>query len=570
MTAPTTTGQVSSISDTESAKLEPQPVQGTLPAAQPQSKPGTDSSSPKRGLRFWLIFLAVGFALFLSPLELTSVSTALPSIVRDLGGDNFIWITSSYTLASTAILPMSGGIAQIFGRRPAMLLALALFSLGSALCGSAKSIAWLIGARTVQGMGGGGILSISNIIISDLVPLKERGAISGVLGLVWALAAALGPLIGGAFTKGGQWRWLFYMNLPICGVAFALVLLLLELPTPPGNLKDKLRRMDWIGNGIVIASSTAVVIALTWGGATFPWSSFRVLVPLIVGLAGIVGFGFYEALVAKEPIMPFSLLTNRTSLSGYIQTFINPVVMLSVIYYLPAYFQACKGASPLRSGVETFGLSMTLGPVVILCGWSVTKLAKYRPQAWFGWIILIIGTGLLSTVHAETSLAHSIGYSALISIGGGLVYAITYFPVLAPLQISQNAYALAFFAFCRSFAGVWGVTIGGTILQNELSKRLPPSFAQTALNGGSADIAYSLIPIIQTLEEPLRTQVQDAFAESIIRVWQTMIGIAGIGLLSSVFMKEVAMHKKVDQDWALKEKERKEKEKDVESGSNSA
>ncbi|KAF9040487.1 MFS general substrate transporter [Hymenopellis radicata] len=519
--------------------------------AAPTSSP-VDTVVPQRGLRFWLIFMAVGFALFLSPLELTSVSTALPSIVRDLNGNDFIWITSSYTLASTAILPMSGGVAEIFGRRPSMLIALSLFALGSALCGSAQSIPWLIAARTVQGMGGGSILSISNIIISDLVPLKERGAISGVLGLVWALAAALGPLIGGAFTKGGQWRWLFYMNLPICGVAFGLVLLLLKLPSPPGNMMDKLKRMDWIGNGLVIASSSAVIIALTWGGATYSWSSYHVLAPLIIGLAGIVMFGVYEAKVAKEPIMPFVLLTNRTSLSGYIQTFINPIIMLSVIYYLPAYFQACKGASALRSGVETFGLSMVLGPVVILCGWSVTKLAKYRPQAWFGWIVLIIGTGLLSTIHAETSLAHSIGYSTLISIGGGFVYAITYFPVLAPLAVSQNAYALAFFAFCRSFAGVWGVTIGGTILQNELAKRLPADFS-AHLHGG-ADIAYSVIPIIGSLEEPLRSEVREAFAESIRVVWQTMIGIAGIGLLSSLLMKEVALHKKVDEKWAMDEK----------------
>lgn len=188
---------------------------------------------------------------------------------------------------------------QIFGRKPSMLTALALFALGSALCGSAQNIIWLIAARS---MGGGSILSIVNIIISDLVPLKERGAISGVLGLVWALAAALGPLIGGALSKHGQWRWLFYLNLPVCGVTYVLVLTLLHLPTPPGSLRSKLARMDWIGNLLIIASSSACVIALTWGGVQYPWGSARVIVPLIVGLAGMGAFLAYEAKVAKEPM----------------------------------------------------------------------------------------------------------------------------------------------------------------------------------------------------------------------------------------------------------------------------
>ena len=197
---------------------------------------------------------------------------------------------------------------------------------------------------------------------------------------------------------------------------------------------------------------------------------------------------------------------------------------------------------------------MVLGPVVILTGWSVTKFDGYRLQAWIGWAFLMVSVGLLSTIKADSTSAHAIGYSALVSIGGGIVYAITYFPVLAPLQISQNAHALALFAFCRSFAGVWGVTIGGTILQNQLGRKLPSDFI--AQFNGTGSLAYSVIPLIASLPEPERSEVREGYASSISVVWEVLIGVAGLGLLSSLFMRAVPMHKKVDEKWAMKETEK--------------
>ncbi|THG93354.1 hypothetical protein EW026_g7860 [Hermanssonia centrifuga] len=276
-----------------------------------------DSRSARKGFNFWMVFVAICVSLFLSALELTAVSTALPTIIHDLNGkEDFVWIASAYGLASTALLPASGGLAEIFGRRTAMLIALGLFSLGSALCGAARNMGWLIAARTVQGAGGGGILSLSSIILSDLVTLKERGLYNGMIGMTWSCAASIGPLVGGALAQGGNWRWLFYLNLPVAGLASVLVLMCLKLRTPPGTLHEKLGRMDWIGNAIIMSSSSACVIALTWGGVKYPWTSPHILVPLILGLLGMCFFVFYEAQFAKEPLLPISLLSNRTSVSG--------------------------------------------------------------------------------------------------------------------------------------------------------------------------------------------------------------------------------------------------------------
>ncbi|OJT01776.1 hypothetical protein TRAPUB_7832 [Trametes pubescens] len=555
--------------------------------AQPSDDAPQSPGSSKKGLKFWLIILSLCLSMFLSALELTAVSTALPVIIHDLQGGDFVWVGTAYSLASTAFLPLSGGVAevrihplhsevflnlrlpdQIFGRRIAMFFSLSTFILGSALCGAAQNMNWLIAARAVQGLGGGGILSVVSIIMADLVPLKERGLYNGLTGMTWAVSSAIGPLVGGALATRGQWRWLFYLNLPICGAALVMVTAFLKLPTPPGNLASKLGRMDWFGNLLVIASTTSIVVGLTWGGVQFAWSSAHVLAPLIVGLCGIVFFFIYEAYWARNPIVPMSLLQNRTSVSGYIQTFINPIVVLAVAYYLPVYYQACKDATPLRSAVDMLGLSLSMGPIIIISSISVTVLRVYRTQHWIGWAIFMVGMGIFTTLDADAPLSHAIGLPLLLGAGAGIIYAVTYFPVLSPLPVSENAHALAFFAFCRSFAGVcplfisitratsrltllqiWGIAIGASVLQNELSRRLPP--ALLAELGTGVDLSYASIPQIPTLAQPLKDEVRHAFGDSLVVVWQVMLGILGIGFVASLLMRDVPMHGALDDKWAL-------------------
>ncbi|TBU31313.1 MFS general substrate transporter [Dichomitus squalens] len=528
-------------------------------------KPADDSQPPavvrKKGVVFWLIFLSICVALFLSALELTAVSTALPTIAHDLHASDFVWVGSAYALSSTAFLPMSGGIAQMFGRRPALLGALALFALGSGICGGASSMTMLIAGRTVQGLGGGGIQSLSSIIVADLVTLQERGLYAGLFGLTWSIAGVIGPVVGGSLANEGQWRWLFYLNLPICGAAAICTQLFLKLPTPPGTFSEKMKRLDWIGNTLIIGGTTAVTIALTWGGVTAPWHSAQVLVPLIIGLVLLVLFMLWEARWASHPLVPISLLSNRTSLSGYIQTFFISVVALAVVYYLPTYFQGCKDASPIKSGVMLLGLA-TLAPAALLAGVIVNRSHRYRPQMWFGWCLVLLGLGLLTTLKAQDGVSRAIGFSVLVGVGIGSLYSTVIFPVQAPLPVSQNARALAFLQFLRSFAGVWGVTIGATVLQNELQQRVSPSFLENFPQG--VGIAYAIIPQIPSLPGPLKSDIHGAFAGSLQVVWQVLIGIAGIGFISSLFMEGLPLHAALDEEWTLGNQEATEKKRDPE------
>ncbi|KAG8891731.1 hypothetical protein FRC01_014543, partial [Tulasnella sp. 417] len=260
----------------------------------------------------------------------TSVSTALPTIVQDLQGTEFAWVGSAYALGSTAVLPLTGGLAQIFGRRPVVLGSLIFFALGSGIAGGAKSMNMLIAGRAIQGVGGGSILSLTEIVIADLVPLSQRGAYLGLIGTVWAVAAAIGPPIGGAFSQS-NWRWLFYMNLPLAAIAMALVWFFLRLKTPQDDFNTKMRRMDWIGNGIIILATTITVVALTWAGVKYPWASYQVLVPLILGLLLTAAFFLWEAKFAVEPVVPWELVNNRTAFFGYVGVALHSIVVTTVI-----------------------------------------------------------------------------------------------------------------------------------------------------------------------------------------------------------------------------------------------
>ncbi|KAH9836724.1 major facilitator superfamily domain-containing protein [Rhodofomes roseus] len=507
----------------------------------------------RKGTTFWMILSALIISFFMVVLEGASVGNASPTIAGDLSITQFAWIGTAYGLSSTALLPLSGGLAQIFGRRPVMLVSLTIFAVGGALSGASRGTATLFAGRTIQGLGGGGVLTLSSIILSDLVALHERGLYNGLFSLAWTAASGVGPVIGGSFAQSGHWRWLFYMNVPFAGCAAAFVFFFVRLPTPPGSLRSKLKQIDWIGNALVMGSTVALVIGLTWGGVEYPWLSAQVLVPLIVGGIGMAIFMLYETLLATHPLVPVRLIYNRTSISGLVQTGLLSVPLTGLMYYLPVYYQACTLASPIRAGTLVFGVAFTVAPTTLVAGALITATKRYRPPIWFGWVLLLIGQGLLTTLKATSAKATSIGFQILIGVGIGAVYSSTYFPVLAPLPVEQNAPALALYVFLRSFAQIWGVAIGATVLQNQLSSRLPQAFLETLPSGAS--VAYSAIPAIPALASPLREEVQVAFAESLDVLWRVLCALSAVGAFASLWMKGLSLHTDTDRRWDVNKAE---------------
>ncbi|KAI0326036.1 iron permease [Cubamyces sp. BRFM 1775] len=488
----------------------------------------------------------------LTALDLTAVSTALPTIVSHLDGNDFIWAGSAYTIASTAVIPLVGNLVSGFGRKPVLLSFILAFALGSAIAGAAQCMNMLIAGRAIQGFGGGGCISITEIIYADMVPLPERGKFQGIVATVWALACAFGPLVGGAIANSGAWRWLFFLNLPLCGIAFPLTCVFLRVNTPRTSLREKMLQIDWLGVSLVTASTVAVLLAITWGGLRFSWTSFHVLVPLVLGAIGVVGFFIAEYLWLKGPTVPRYFFTSRTTLSGYLGTFFHGIVSIVALYYLPVYFQASKGASAIGSGVDMIVFCCTIPVFAIVGGVSVQIIKRYRPQNYIGWALMIAGFGVLSILDERSSRAEYIGCQVPLAIGLGIVWVSTQFPILAPLPFSNSAHALAFFTFIRCFAQSWGIVIGGTILQAQLLHGLPSSFTAGLPQG--VQIAYAAIPQIPALHEPLRTEVRAAFADATQLIWRIMAGISGAGLLSCLLMSEIRLREdSLDEKWGLKD-----------------
>ncbi|KAF7362515.1 Iron permease [Mycena venus] len=531
----------------------PASTNADLPAKRVESS----EERPPRDIRFWLIFFSLCVCGFVAALELARLNVD--------GAPHY----------STALMPLSGGLAQVL--KEDMLWSLLLFGAGSALCGAAKNMNVLIAGRTIQGLGGGGIISLTQIVVADLVSLRERGCIqwSDIHIVVywlrnrtrrWRRACRCWPVeMAVLWVLFLHFAWatslsLIDLNIPICGAAALLVVLFLRLRTPAGTLREKLGRIDY----------------------TFLGGSANILVPLILGLTGLCVFVAFEIRFAKHAMVPLDVLSTRTGLSGYAQNFFTSLIMITLIYYLQVYFQACYNVSSIGAGVDGLGLAFISAPMGLVAGILIQKTNSYRIPIWVGWFCMIIGVGLLSTLDADTPRGKPIGYSIISGCGIGILFVASYFPVLAPLHVSKNAQALAFFVFLRNFSlvrskilpsgleclliwkkkiQVWGITIGGTILQNELHKRLPAEFI--AQFPGGTEIAYSIIPVIRTLEEPLRGQVRDAFAQSLKVVWWATTGIAGLGFLLSLPMKHHQLHTAVDREWGLEISDGSEPEKEV-------
>ncbi|KAG9037477.1 hypothetical protein FRB95_005416 [Tulasnella sp. JGI-2019a] len=450
-------------------------------------------------------------------------------------------------LGSTAFLPMSGSLAQVFGRRVVILLSLGLFASGSALCGFAVNLNTFITGRIVQGMGAGGITSLTEIIIADLVPLRKRGPYLSVHGATFAFASMNGPIIGGALAKT-NWRWLFYINIPITGISMALVILFLDLKVPGDNFASKMKRMDWTGNKIVMLSIIALVIALSEGGINVPWTSYKTLVPLIFGIFGIAVFFLYEFKVAKEPMVPYELLNNRTSIMGYASASLHGLVSTCAIYYYPVYIQGTGRNSPL--GVTVYAMAFTVAPATIVSGFIVLYFGKYRPVNVIGWAITLLGFGLSSVLRADSPKPTQMGFQELLGIGLGILFAAPTYAIMAALLKCLSANALALHMLVRNLSGILGIAVGSSILHHELKKQLSERFL--AEHGVQA--AYSLIPAVHRLAEPMQSESREALAAGLRTVWKLMFGVSVVGAFCACFMEEIDMSEETHTLWGLVKK----------------
>ncbi|KAI0840582.1 MFS general substrate transporter [Hypoxylon sp. FL0890] len=542
------------------------------PAQPPPFKPGRD---------FIFAFSSICIITLAAALDATSLSIALPIITEQLKGSAIeaFWTGTSFLLTSAVFQPVIAGLSHVFGRKMLIVLSSILFVVGAVICAVATNFTIMLAGRSVQGIGGGGILALGEVIVTDLVPLAARGTWFGYLGSMWALGSVAGPLMGSGFAQGVSWQWIFWINLPIVGVGVIAIFFFLKLDRLPGRLSTKIRTFDWIGSVIFVGSTVGFLIPITWGGVMYPWDNWRTIVPLLIGFDGIVGFGLYEWYLTKkafdsdgkdlpgihvEPIIRFSIFNNATLIITYIETVIHGIVVWSLLYFLPLYYEAVKGYSPIISGVAILPETGLVAPVSVIAAVICTKTGRYRWALWSGWLSTTIGSGLLFLLGPQTSVPGWIFLNVLVSTGTGILFPAMGLGTQAACRPEDSGHTAAFFSFLRVFGQSIGVAVSGVAFQNQLQRELLkyPEFVSLAVEY-SKD-ATALVNIINAMPDgSQKSDLKQAYSDSLHVIWLLMTVISGVALISSIFSKEYTLEQEHNTKQGFKGKQSKESMTDL-------
>ncbi|PNY25478.1 Major Facilitator Superfamily protein [Tolypocladium capitatum] len=513
------------------------------------------------GWRFWAMFPGFCIAGLLSALDTTILSTVLPTIAHDLDIDVlYVWTINGYFLSQTAVQPLYGQIANIFGRRWPMIISVLLFALGSGLCGGATGTEMLIAGRVVQGLGGGGINVMTEIIVADLVPLRERQKMMGIIFTAFAVGTFIGPVVGGAIVERTTWRWVFYINLPLCAVTLVLLLLFLNVQHDrETTIMAKLRRIDFVGNLILIASVASILLALTWAGTTRPWSSWNTLVPLILGFLGLIGFMFFEGSKwCPEPTTPMHLFSNRTAASTYLLSFLHGLILYWASLFLPVYFQAVLEDSPEKSGIDLFACVVPMVPSAILGGIIISVTGRYKDLLVGGFVAMSIGMGLFTMLDNNTTTIVWVVFQVVLALGSGVALMATLPAILASLPESDVATATATWGFLRSFGSIWGVSIPSAVFNtrfNQLAHRISAEQLRSKLyDGGAYQLATSRF--LKSLDSMpvVKAEVVSVYVDSLKLVWQVGIGLTVIGVPISLVLKSLKLRDELNTEYGFEER----------------
>ena len=473
--------------------------------------------------RILAIYSGLMVALLLAALDQTIVATALPKVVSDLGGiTQYTWVFTAYMLGSTVTVPLYGKLGDAHGRKPLFIVAIVIFLVGSALCGAAQNMWQLVIFRAVQGIGAGGLFPLTLAMVGMIVPPRDRGKYQGLIGSVFAGASIVGPLVGGFIVDNASWRWIFYVNLPVGGLALAVILV-----TMPKRATKQAHSIDWLGAAVLAAGTTALLLGLVWAGNEYPWGSAEVIGALSVAAVLIVAFALIERGV-PEPILPFSLLRNQTVASSVACMALVGAAMFGTISFVPLFVQGVIGTSATSSGVVLTPL--ILGAVVtsFISGQIVSRTGRYRPNTLIGPVVLGAGMLLLWRMNIHTTNAEAARNMVIAGIGLGMMMQIFVLSVQNSVPRAAMGTATALTQFSRSIGATLGVTLLGVIVNQNLPPKVTTSgvaIHRLPLAGREA-LAHALRPaffaafllcvgvfvisLLWVREAPLQTQFEDA------------------------------------------------------------
>lgn len=462
--------------------------------------------------RLYLIFAGLMAGLFLSELDQTIFATALPTVVGDLTGvDRMLWVTTSYVLAATIMMPVYGKVGDQIGRKGLYVGALVVFLIGSVIGGLAPDMTWLIIGRAVQGLGGGGLLILVQAIIADLIPARDRARYLSAMGAVFAASAMLGPPLGGWLTATVGWRWAFWMNLPLGGIAIAIAATFLRLPVRP---RARFRLDAW-GISALAITVTSLVLASSWAGTSYAWGS-----PLIIflGAAAVVGGAAFVLIErrAAEPLIPLHLFRQRNVTCAVGAGLLFGFALMGAIAYLPTFLQMVDGLSPAGAGLMMLTLIAGLALTTIAAAQIVSRTGRYKLLPIVGSIIVAVALALLSALPVETDLVLTGFY--LFGFGAGMGCALQILVLIVQNSVSEGQVGTA--TASNDFFREIGVVVGSAVVGALFTARLRALLADRLPAGAAGIDTNGLTPaVVRQLPEPMRTAVISSYHDALTPVF---------------------------------------------------
>ena len=485
-----------------------------------------------------VILFGVMAGMLLAALDQGIVGTALPRIVSELGGlDRLSWVVTAYLLTSTAATPLWGKISDLYGRRRIFQIAIGIFLLGSALSGLSQNMSQLIGFRAIQGIGGGGLFAIALSIIGDVIPPRERGRYQGYFGAVFGVSSVAGPLLGGWFTDGPGWRWIFYINLPVGLAALVITSMVLRMPVMRRD-----HRIDYLGAATIVAAISCLLLYLDWRGNDYGWTDPFALALLAGFLVLSVLFVVIE-LRSSEPIIPMRLFRNQVFRVGNLYGFLAGVAMFGAIIFLPIYLQAVKGYSPTASGLALLPAIVGIFSTSITSGQLITRTGRYKVYPIMGGAVLAISMFLLSQLAVDTPFWQVALYEYLFGAGLGFTLQTIVTAIQNAVEFRDMGAATSSVTFFRQMGGSIGAAVFGAVLSSRLAQHLSEQFAQAGVQpaAGAAGVDANNVQAIQRLTGPVKHLVLGAFTNALDDVFLVGVPFVVVAFVVSLFLKEIPL-----------------------------